>query len=83
MDNNKSVGAFAHPDIDDSVIEATKEYLRQNEPTHPYKVICSVAESECISKNVARKAVRKLRLSNQIVPAEPFRGDIQLASSER
>lgn len=79
MSSTFAEGSFANPDVDDSIVEAVVAYFDGHEQAYPWDVICSVSEQQEVSKKTVRMAVRKLRMRNEIVPAEPFVGEMELA----
>lgn len=79
--DNEFSTPFAKPNVKDNVLESTKDYFRKNQPVHPRKVISAVSDEESVSKNTVRKAVRKLRMENTVVPAEPFIGEMKIVSN--
>lgn len=81
MNRQKPEGTFANPDVDDEIVNAVVDYLEDNEKAYPWDIICDVSESEDIPKKTVRKAIRKLRMPNSIVPAEPFVGELTLATN--
>lgn len=78
MGSTFAEGSFANPDVDDSIVEAVVAYFERNEQSYPWDVICDVSEDEGVSKKTVRMAVRKLRMENEIVPAAPFVGELEL-----
>lgn len=71
--------SFANPDVDESIVDAVKQYFGEHGSAYPWDVICDVSESEGVSKKTARKAIRKLRMENRVVPVPPFTGEMGLA----
>lgn len=70
---------FADPNVDESIVEAIEKYFNEYTVAYPHDAIREVSKSENISKRTARKALRKLKLSHQIVPAKPYIGKMRLA----
>lgn len=71
-------GKFADPDVSDQVIEDTQDSIEDKEPVYPWDVLEDM-EDMGYEKKEARKALRKLRMSNHAVPTAEFKGKICLA----
>lgn len=73
-------GSFKNPIVEDEVVTAVIEYLNQNTSAYPWEIISGVAADEQVSKKTVRKAVRKLRTQGEIIPREPFVGELELST---
>lgn len=71
--------SFANPAVNTEIVTSVISYFGTYEQAHPWDAICAVAEEQSIPKKTVRKAVRKLRMQNKLVPAPPFTGCIELA----
>lgn len=69
---------FSEPNVDESVVQLVEDLYREKQPVYPWNVI-EIAEYLGIEKQESRKALRKLRLSNKIVPTGEFKGKQRLA----
>lgn len=69
---------FADPDVKDEVIDRLQDVASNKEPVYPWNILEQM-ENEEFDKQEARKALRKLRMNNNIVPADGFKGKVELA----
>lgn len=69
---------FADPDVDEATIDRMRELADASGPTEPWELL-DQAEEDGIQKGDARRALRSLKLSNEIVPDDDLSGDIRLA----
>lgn len=69
------MGKFADPDVSDEVVTSVSEQLSEIEPAYPWDLLDAVY----VDTEQARLALRKLRMANEIVPAEPFKGKVRTA----
>ncbi len=68
---------FADPDVDETTKDRMRELACSHGPTEPW-VLLDQAEEDGIHKRDARRALRGLKLSNEIVPADDLTGKVQL-----
>lgn len=73
-------GSFANPDVDDEIIECIVDYLNNNGKSHPHYVICYVEDKLNSEREDVTKGLRKLKMADHIVPAEPFVGEIKIVN---
>lgn len=69
---------FADPDVPEEIVDAVRDELRKNAPIEPWTLLDRVSNELDVEKQEARKALRSLKLSNKVVPAEDFTGKIRL-----
>lgn len=69
---------FADPDVSDQILEEVQDITEDQQPVYPWDVL-ELMEEKGYDKKEARKALRKLRMSNHIVPAPEFKGKVRLA----
>lgn len=75
--------SFANPDVDEEIVTSVISYFQSQETAPPWDAICAVSEEQTVPKKTVRKAVRKLRMQNKLVPAPPFTGCMELASDSK
>lgn len=68
---------FGDPDVAEGTVSLVEETAESEGPTEPWTLLDKVAE-QGVDKNEARKALRGLKMSNKIVPADDFTGKIRL-----
>ena len=71
-------GKFDNPDVSDQLLEEIQHSIEEKEPVYPWDVLEDM-ENKGYEKKEARKALRKLRMSNHAVPDGEFKGKICLA----
>lgn len=69
---------FGNPELSDQILDDLQNITEGKQPAYPWDILESMEEMGYERKE-ARKALRKLHISNHIVPAEPFVGEIRLA----
>lgn len=69
---------FANPDVDEEAVDAVRDAARAVDGAYPWDLL-DAAERRGIDREEARKALRRLRLANAIVPAGEFIGRVRLA----
>lgn len=68
---------FSDPDINEDTIQLVEATAKSEGPIEPWALLDKVTE-QGVKRNNARKAIRKLKLSKKIVPAEDFTGKLRL-----
>lgn len=71
-------GTFANPNVDDEIILSILDYLNDNGKSHPNDIICYVEDNLNTQRKDIVKGLRKLKMANHIVPAEPFVGKVRI-----
>jgi hypothetical protein len=74
-------GTFANPNVRKDIVECIVNYLKDNGKSHPHEVISYVMNKKAVSRGCVVEGMRKLRMSNTIVPAEPFVGEVEVIDS--
>lgn len=69
---------FADPKISDQILEELQDTAEDQQPVYPWDLL-DLMEEKGYDKKKSRKALRKLRMSNHIVPAPEFIGKVRLA----
>jgi actin-like ATPase involved in cell morphogenesis len=70
---------FDNPEVDEEIVTAVINYLEANKKAYPWDIITVVSKEKEVEKKTVRRALRKLRQDNTIVPAEPFAGEFELS----
>jgi hypothetical protein len=68
---------FARPEVRDETIATLRDIARSRGATEPWTLL-DLATDEGIEKSDARKALRTLKMANEIVPAGDFSGEVRL-----
>lgn len=68
---------FADPDVAQGTVNLVVDIVESEGPTEPWTILNEVEENG-VEKREARRALRSLRMSNKIVPADDFTGEVRL-----
>lgn len=71
---------FADPDVNRNVIDLVQNITSNQQPVYPWDILDS-AESKGYEREEARRALRKLKINNYIVPTGELVGKVKLARS--
>lgn len=72
---------FSDPAVDDRIIQLVKETMESEGPIEPWTLLDLVTEHSGVDRTEARKALRGLKLSNTVVPAGDFTGELRLVET--
>lgn len=81
-DSEYANGTFANPNVKKNIVECIVHYLKNNGKSHPHEVISHVMDKKTVSRESVVEGMRKLKMSNTIVPAEPFVGEVEVIDFE-
>lgn len=67
---------FANPNVPINATKVVKRIAKEECPTEPWNILNKSVEQGIERKN-ARKVLRRMRLSNKIVPTGNFTGEVK------
>lgn len=69
---------FADPDVDEEIVRKIQDVIQMEEPVYPWVILDGMVDED-VERKEARKALRKLRMNNNVVPSGDFKGKLELA----